>query len=111
MSKSDESYELLLQGELTSPAKAAAYLQAVVELDDADALLLALRDVARAHGIAEITRQSGLGEKSLFRALNQGGNPTLSTLRAVLRALGLRLSIVPIAGRRAQRRTHDANHA
>lgn len=111
MKKSDTRYESLLHGELTNPAKAAAYLQAIVELDDADALLLALRDVASAHGIAEITRQSGLGEKSLFRALNQGGNPTLSTLSSVLRALGLRLSIVPITARRAQKRGDGVSHA
>ena len=48
----------------------AEYLTAVLETDDPDLLLLAIGDVARAKGIAEVAKQSGLGRESLYKALN-----------------------------------------
>lgn len=53
----DVSYDDDLTTSLTDPAKAAAYLDAVMELEDAPALLLALRQVAKAHGMAEVARR------------------------------------------------------
>ncbi|WP_019936198.1 addiction module antidote protein [Bordetella sp. FB-8] len=61
------------------------------------ALLVALRHVAKAHGMAEVTRRAGLGEKVLFRALSEQGNPTVDTLTKVPHAMGLRLSVEPLA--------------
>ena len=78
---------------LRDPVEAAAYLEAVIEMDDPAALLLALRQVANAHGMAEVARRAELGGKSLFKALSENGNPTIDTLHKVLRAVGLRLSI------------------
>lgn len=82
-----------LDAALRDPVEAAAYLEAVIEMDDPAALLLALRQVANAHGMAEVARRAELGEKSLFKALSENGNPTIDTLHKVLRAVGLRLSI------------------
>ena len=48
---------------------AAAYVVAVIELDDPAALLVALRHVAKAHGMAEVARRADVGEKTLFKAL------------------------------------------
>jgi probable addiction module antidote protein len=91
----DVSYDEHLAGSLKDPAEAAAYIDAVMELDDPAALLLALRQVAKAHGMAEVARKSDLGDKTLFKALSAEGNPTLTTIYKVLHAVGLRLSVVP----------------
>ena len=91
------SYQGYLLESLKDPEEAAAYIEAVLELDDSAALLLALRQVAKAHGMAEVARRADVGEKSLFRALSENGNPTLDTINKVLHAVGLRLSVTPAA--------------
>ncbi len=91
----DVSYEDGLLPMLKDPAEAAAYVEAVLELDDPAALLVALRQVAKAHGMAEVARRADMGDKTLFRALSEDGNPTLSTITKVLHAVGLRISVVP----------------
>lgn len=91
----DKSYAESLEASLTDPAEAAAYLAAVMELDDNAALLVALRHVAKAHGMAEVARRAEVGEKSLFKSLSDTGNPTLETISKVLNAVGLRLSVTP----------------
>lgn len=71
----------------------AAYLAAAFEEGDAESIKAALNSVARARGITEIARDSGLTREAIYKALGDKGNPTLSTLLAVLDALGVRLSI------------------
>ena len=51
----------------------------------------ALGDIARAKGISQIARDTGLGRESLYKALSPEGNPELGTVLKVIRALGLRL--------------------
>jgi probable addiction module antidote protein len=77
---------------------AVEYLKAAMEaLEDPasrGAGLLALRAVAEAYGgLGAVAAESGLSRESLYRALSPKGNPTLKTLLAVLRAVGLRLSV------------------
>ncbi len=91
----DTSYDDILAIALKDPIEAAAYTEAVVELDEPATLLVALRAVAKAHGMAEVARRADMGDKTLFRALSEDGNPTLSTISKVLHAVGLRLSVVP----------------
>ena len=91
----DVSYEEGLLTMLKDPAEAAACLEAVLELDDPAALLVALRQVAKAHGMAEVARRADMSNKTLFSALSEDGNPTLSTITKVLHAVGLRISVVP----------------
>ena len=93
----DISYEATLLPMLTDPDEAAAYLDAVMELDDPAALLVALRQVAKAPGMAEVARRADVGDKTLFRALSENGNPTLDTVTKVLHAVGLRLSVAPLS--------------
>jgi probable addiction module antidote protein len=58
--------------------------------------LLALRAVAEAHGgLGAVAAQAGISRESLYRALSPKGNPTLKTLVAVLKTVGLRLSVQP----------------
>ncbi|MDU7589489.1 MAG: putative addiction module antidote protein [Acidovorax sp.] len=91
----DKSYSEAIGAALTDPVEAAAYLDAVMELEDAAALLVALRHVAKAHGMAEVARRADVGDKTLFKALSDKGNPTLETVNKVLHAVGLRLSVAP----------------
>ena len=70
----------------------AEYVSAVLETEDSDLLLLALSDIARARGMAQIARDSGLGRESLYKALAPGAKPRFETIIKVARALGVRLS-------------------
>ncbi len=95
MNARDKSYDASLDEVLRDPVEAAAYLDAVIEMEDQAALLLALRQVAKAHGMAKVARQAAVGEKTLFKALSENGNPTIATIHKVLHAVGLRLSVTP----------------
>lgn len=95
MSARDKRYDDSLTVALRDPVDAAAFLDAVIEMDDPTALLLALRQVAKAHGMAEVARRAEVGEKTLFKALSENGNPTIATVHKVLHAVGLKLSVTP----------------
>jgi probable addiction module antidote protein len=79
------------------PEFATAYLKAAIdESDEPKVLLLALRHIAEARGgVARIARQAGVERESLYRALSPRGNPRLSTLFAVTKAMGLALTVEP----------------
>jgi probable addiction module antidote protein len=73
---------------------AAEYLKAALEeRDEPQVLLLALRHLARAQGIAKVAKAAHVERESLYRALSARGNPRLSTLMAVTRAIGLKLTV------------------
>lgn len=77
---------------------AVAYLKTAMESldnpDDRAAGLLALRTVAEAYGgLAHVAIEAGISRESLYRALSPKGNPTLKTLLAILKTVGLRLSV------------------
>src|SRR5208337_341745 len=79
-------------------AFAVAYLQVAMEsLDNPEERgggLLALRAVAEAYGgLGAVAAQAGISRESLYRALSPKGNPTLKTLVAVLKTVGLRLTV------------------
>jgi probable addiction module antidote protein len=79
---------------------AVQYLKAAMEsLDDPNdrsAGLLALRTVAEAYGgLGAVAAQAGVSRETLYRTLSPSGNPTLKTLVAVLKTVGLRLSVAP----------------
>lgn len=76
---------------LDSDERIVTYLDAALEESDAALVAAALGDIARARGMTEIARQTGLGRESLYKALSPEGNPEFSTILKVVRALGLRL--------------------
>ena len=77
-----------------NPQFAAEYLRAALEdEDEPQVLLLALRHLAQAQGIAKIAKAAGIERESLYRALSPRGNPRLSTLGAVTKAIGLKLTV------------------
>jgi probable addiction module antidote protein len=76
------------------PKFAAEYLRAALEDDDEPrVLLIALRQLALAQGIATVAKSAGIERESLYRALSPSGNPRLSTLVAVTKAVGLKLTV------------------
>ncbi len=85
-----------------NPRFAVEYLRAALE-DESEpcVLLIALRRVVQARGIAKIAKTAGVERESLYRALSKHGNPRLSTLAAVTKAVGLRtatLGMTPASG-------------
>jgi len=76
---------------LGSRQEMVAYLEAALAEGDAALVAAALGDIARASGMTEVSRETGLGRESLYKALSPNGNPAFDTVLRVVRALGLRL--------------------
>ena len=78
---------------LRTPKEMAAYLEACLEESDEDAAFIAkaLGDIARAKGMAQVARDSGLSRESLYKALSGDRNPDFETVLRVLTALGIKL--------------------
>jgi probable addiction module antidote protein len=78
--------------QLRSPEEMAAYLDAWLEEapDDISGVARALGDIARAKGMSQVARDSGLSRESLYKALSETGNPTFATVLKVARAVGLK---------------------
>ena len=74
----------------------AEYMTAVLEENDPDLLLLALADVARAKGMAQVAKEAGLGRESLYKALAPGAKPRFETIIKVARALGVKFTARPV---------------
>jgi len=74
----------------------AEYMTAVLETNDPDLLLLALSDVARAKGMAQVAKDAGLGRESLYKALAPGAKPRFETVMKVARALGVKFTAQPV---------------
>ena len=71
----------------------ALYLDACLEEDTGDGLVVraALNDVARARGMSQLARDTGISREGLYKALSPSGNPEFSTVLKVIKALGLKL--------------------
>ena len=78
----------------------AAYMSEALATEDPAFIADALGVVARARGMSEIARESGLSRESLYRALSPDGNPEFNTILRVVRSMGLRLSTTPIEERK-----------
>ena len=96
------AYETWLIERLREPAEAAAYLEAVLEDGAQSAIMLALRQIARAQGgVAYIARKAKLTREATYKMLSKAGNPELKSFKAVLKATGLRIAVKPIEKRTA----------
>ncbi|HZK98354.1 MAG TPA: addiction module antidote protein [Caulobacteraceae bacterium] len=82
---------------LLDEERIAAYLEEAFADGDPAFIASAIGDVARARNITAIARDTGLTRETLYRAFSPGGNPTLATMAAVVKALGFQLSIRPLA--------------
>lgn len=94
---------------LDTPEAVAAYIDAVLEDGDPKLVAAAIGDVARAKSMSQLARDTGLSRESLYKALSADGNPEFATVMKVLRALGMRVAVVPAdedEGRAGERRAH-----
>jgi probable addiction module antidote protein len=76
---------------LESDEDIAAYLDVVLEDGDPQVVSRALGEIARAKGMTNIARATGMSRESLYKALSPDGNPEMATFLKVIRALGLQL--------------------
>ena len=79
----------------------AEYLAVALENPDQDAFMMAVRDVAKARGIASVATKAGLGRESLYKTLQSGSKPRFDTVRRLLAALDVKLDVSP-AGERVK---------
>src|SRR3989338_1226534 len=92
--KSIPTYHEDLIRHLKDVRYAQAYLNATLEDDDRRVFLLALRDVAEAHGgMTKLARHTHISREHIYRMLSEKGNPELATLKNLLSAVGFRLAI------------------
>jgi probable addiction module antidote protein len=78
---------------LTSEEAIAAYVEAAFEDGDPATIAHALGNVARARGMSTIAKEAGVTREALYKALSAQGDPKLSTLLGVMKALGLKISV------------------
>jgi probable addiction module antidote protein len=78
----------------------ALYLDACVEEDEGDGSLIraALGDIARARGMTQLAKDTGLAREGLYKALSAEGNPEFATIMKVIKALGLTLHVQAVHG-------------
>jgi probable addiction module antidote protein len=76
---------------LTSEEDMAAYLEAALAEGDPALVVQALGTIAKARGMAQIAKDTGLRRESLYKALSPEGNPEFTTVLKVVKALGLQL--------------------
>lgn len=87
-----KSYQEFLRQELSDPDLAARYLSASIEGGDVEEFLLALRNVADAHGgLGTVSEITSINRQGLYKMLSEEGNPTLGNLVAILRAVGVNI--------------------
>jgi len=84
---------------LKSEEDMVAYIEATMEEADDDPALIAvaLGNIARARGMGQLAKDTGLTREGLYKALSEEGNPSLGTVMKVMRALGLRLTATRLA--------------
>jgi probable addiction module antidote protein len=79
------------------PAFAMELLNSILEDGDQSELLIALRQMAKAFGgVTAVAESAHLNPTQLYRTLSPGGNPALSSISAILKAMGLRLAVQPL---------------
>jgi probable addiction module antidote protein len=80
----------------TGQSVALFSITAALEDPNPDVFLTAVRDVARARGMAQLAKDAGLGRESLYKALTPGAKPRYDTMLKLLHALGVKLSATPV---------------
>ena len=92
-----ETREFDIQNYLKTPEERAAYIEVLLEEGDPSFIASGLGAIARAIGVTEFSRQTGLSREAIYKGLVPGGNPTLDTITKATRALGLKLTVKPAA--------------
>lgn len=79
--------------ELEDSDSAEAYLNDAMESGDTKTILLAVRDIAKVRGVAEISKRTGIQREHLYTILSEQGNPTLENFSSIVDALGYELQV------------------
>ena len=74
---------------LTSPEAIAEFITDALETGDAGYIAKTMGVAARAKGMAELARETGLSREQLYRSFSEKGNPRLKTMLVVMKALGV----------------------
>ena len=82
---------------LNSEEEVAEYLRQVLEDNDPTELAAALGDIARARGMTQLARDTGLSRESLYKSLSGERAPSSETLFKVIHAMGFKLTLAPLA--------------
>ena len=80
-----------------SSGEMTAALNAALEAGDLNSITGIMGQMARAHRMRRVARETGLGEKSLYKSMRAGANPEFNTVLRVLRSLGFQLQVHPVA--------------
>jgi probable addiction module antidote protein len=104
MGKLTEDYKEFLYERLKDPAEAAEYLSAALEDGNPSVFLLALRDLAEVQGIGKVAAAAELNRENLYRILSDQGNPRLSSMLAILQAVGVQIQVKPLKAEGARAR-------
>jgi len=99
--KNSELQEFDVARYLNSKKNIAAYLSVVLEDNDPALFAAALGDIARARGMTQIARDSGITREALYKALRHGSEPRFETIQKVCSALGIKLVAEPLSARNA----------
>ena len=91
------TFDNYLHSELKDPKHAALYLNAVLEENDRELLMVALADVARAHGLTKVAKRTHISRMGLYKMLSKHKNPGLKTFLAILEAAGITIHFQPRA--------------
>lgn len=103
MTKKITSYHEDLIEALKDPREAAEYLNAAIEDGDKEVFLLAMRNVAEAHGgMSAVAKKAHINRESLYRMLSKKGNPELKSVLNLPHVVGLKISIEPKKSRRSK---------
>lgn len=73
-----------------------AYLNAALEVGDPSLFAAALGDIARARGMTQLAKETGITRDGLYKALSPTGNPSFATVQKVVKALGYKLDVEPV---------------
>lgn len=92
---SDKIYDYDPAAALDSEEAIAVFLADALETGDSAYIVKAMGVVARAKGMTTLARETGLSREQLYRSFSEQGNPTLKTMLAVMRALGVDLTARP----------------
>src|ERR1700678_1997825 len=87
---------------LDSEEMIQAYLDAAFEIGDPAYVAQAIGTIARARGMSNVAKGSGLSRESLYKALGPNGNPELATVLRVIQSMGLRLSVASVPVQRSR---------
>jgi len=90
--------EAMAEAFQADPAYAMELLNSILEDGDQAELLIALRQMTKAFGgVSAVAKKAHLNQTQLYRTLSEEGNPALSSLAAILKAMGFRLAVKPVS--------------